>query len=74
MAGTPYATNVALGAQLAVAGGAGLVILEGSGASIPPVPWDAAVLVVPGSAPPEYLGGYLGPIACCAPTSWLLPW
>jgi cyclic 2,3-diphosphoglycerate synthetase len=61
LAGTPYATNVALGAELAVAAGAGLVILEGSGASIPPVPWDAAVLVVPQSAPPEYLGGYLGP-------------
>jgi cyclic 2,3-diphosphoglycerate synthetase len=37
------------------------VILEGSGAAVPPVPWDAGVLVVPASAPPEYLGGYLGP-------------
>jgi Predicted GTPase len=61
LAGTPYVTNVSAGAELAVAEGAGLVILEGSGASIPPVPWDAGVLVVPGSAPPEYLGGYLGP-------------
>ena len=39
----------------------GLVILEGSGAAIPPVPWDAGILVVPSSAPPEYLAGYLGP-------------
>jgi cyclic 2,3-diphosphoglycerate synthetase len=37
------------------------VILEGSGSAIPPVPWDAGILVVPASAPPEYLGGYLGP-------------
>ena len=28
---------------------------------MPPVPWDAGVLVVPAGAPPEYLGGYLGP-------------
>ena len=39
----------------------GLVILEGSGSAIPPVPWDAGILVVPATAPPEYLGGYLGP-------------
>ena len=61
LAGTPYVTNVSDGADLAVAEGAGLVILEGSGASIPPVPWDAGLLVVSGSTPPEYLGGYLGP-------------
>ncbi|MGH7542245.1 MAG: 2,3-diphosphoglycerate synthetase, partial [Gemmatimonadota bacterium] len=39
----------------------GLVILEGSGAAIPPIPWDAGILVVPATAPPEYLSGYLGP-------------
>jgi cyclic 2,3-diphosphoglycerate synthetase len=37
------------------------VILEGSGAAIPPVPWDAGVLVVASTAPVEYLAGYLGP-------------
>ena len=61
LAGRPYATNVREAADLAVARGAGLVILEGSGSSIPPIPWDAGVLVVPATAPPEYLGGYLGP-------------
>jgi cyclic 2,3-diphosphoglycerate synthetase len=61
LAGAPYATNVREAAELAVDRGAGLVILEGSGASIPPIPWDAGVLVVPADAPPEYLGGYLGP-------------
>jgi cyclic 2,3-diphosphoglycerate synthase len=61
LAGAPYATNVREAAELAAARGPGLVILEGSGASVPPVPWDAGVLVVPASAPGEYLGGYLGP-------------
>jgi cyclic 2,3-diphosphoglycerate synthase len=61
LAGAPYATNVREAAELAVARGAGLVILEGSGSAVPPIPWDAGVLVVPASAPAEYLGGYLGP-------------
>ena len=39
------------------------MILEGSGSAVPPVPWDAGVLVVPASAPAEYLGGYLGPVS-----------
>ncbi|MEO8476278.1 MAG: cyclic 2,3-diphosphoglycerate synthetase [Actinomycetota bacterium] len=61
LAGAPYATNVREAAELAAARGPGIVILEGSGAAVPPVPWDAGILVVPASAPPEYLGGYLGP-------------
>jgi cyclic 2,3-diphosphoglycerate synthetase len=54
-------SNVRPAAELAAELGAGLVVLEGSGSAVPPVPWDAGVLVVPASAPPEYLGGYLGP-------------
>jgi cyclic 2,3-diphosphoglycerate synthase len=61
LAGAPWASNVREAAELAVARGAGLLVLEGSGAAVPPVPWDAGVLVVPASSPPEYLGGYLGP-------------
>ena len=61
LAGAPWASNVREAAELAAARGPGLVILEGSGSAVPPVPWDAGILVVPGSAPPEYLGGYLGP-------------
>ena len=34
---------------------------RGPGRPVPPVPWDAAVLVVPATAPAEYLRGYLGP-------------
>lgn len=61
LAGAPYVTNVREAAELAASRRPGLVILEGSGSAVPPVPWDAGVLVVPASAPPEYLGGYLGP-------------
>lgn len=61
LAGAPYVSSVRPAAERAVGLGAGLVILEGSGASVPPVPWDAGVLVVPAAVPPEYLGGYLGP-------------
>lgn len=61
LAGRPFVSNVREGAQRAVELGAGLVLLEGSGAAIPPIPWDAGVLVVPVTAPAEYLAGYLGP-------------
>jgi cyclic 2,3-diphosphoglycerate synthase len=61
LAGVPYASNVREAASLAASLDPGLVILEGSGAAIPPVPWDAGVLVVPATVPSEYLSGYLGP-------------
>ena len=61
LAGAPYATNVREAAEMAAAREPGLVILEGSGSAVPPVPWDAGILVVPAGAPAEYLGGYLGP-------------
>lgn len=61
LAGAPFVSSVRPAAELAVERGAGIVLLEGSGSSIPPVPWDAGILVVPASVPPEYLGGYLGP-------------
>jgi len=61
LAGAPWASNVREAADLAASRRPGLVLLEGSGSAVPPVPWDAGVLVVPASAPPEYLGGYLGP-------------
>ncbi|MEA2554691.1 MAG: cyclic 2,3-diphosphoglycerate synthase [Actinomycetota bacterium] len=61
LAGAPFASTVREAAALAAERPTGLVILEGSGAAVPPVPWDAAVLVIPAAAPPEYVGGYLGP-------------
>lgn len=38
-----------------------VTVLEGSGAAVPPAHADASVLVVPGDADPELVGGYLGP-------------
>jgi cyclic 2,3-diphosphoglycerate synthase len=61
LAGAPYTSNVREAAELAASLGPGLVILEGSGAAVPPIPWDVGILVVPATAPPEYLSGYLGP-------------
>ncbi|HEX6332358.1 MAG TPA: cyclic 2,3-diphosphoglycerate synthetase [Actinomycetota bacterium] len=61
LAGRPMATNVREAAELAVALGAGFVVMEGSGSAVPSVPWDAGILVVPAEAPAEYVGGYLGP-------------
>jgi cyclic 2,3-diphosphoglycerate synthetase len=61
LAGRPYVSNVREAAELAARIGPGLVLLEGSGASIPPVPWDAGVLVCSAATPEEYLAGYLGP-------------
>lgn len=61
LAGAPFATNAAEAASIAAGLGAGVLILEGSGAAVPPLAWDAGILVVPAHAPPEYLGGYLGP-------------
>jgi cyclic 2,3-diphosphoglycerate synthetase len=61
LAGKPYSTNVAEAAEQAARSGTDLVILEGSGASVPTVPWDAGVLVAPAEIPLEHLGGYLGP-------------
>ena len=37
------------------------MILEGSGATVPPIPWDAGILVVPAALPLEFLEGYMGP-------------
>ena len=61
LAGRPYASNVREAARRAEELRPGLLILEGSGAAIPPVPWDAGVLVAPADLPGEFLRGYLGP-------------
>jgi cyclic 2,3-diphosphoglycerate synthase len=62
LAGRPFATNVAEAARQAARSGADLVILEGSGASMPTVPWDSGILVAPATILPEHLGGYFGPL------------
>jgi len=61
LAGAPYVSNVHAAMAEAVRRGPDLLVLEGSGAALPPVTWDAGILVVPASCPREYLTGYLGP-------------
>jgi len=61
LAGAPFASNVDEAVAIAAAMEPGLLICEGSGASAPPVAWDAGILVVPATCPVEYLRGYLGP-------------
>jgi cyclic 2,3-diphosphoglycerate synthetase len=62
LAGRPFVTNLARAAvRAAIELRGDPVILEGSGASVPTVPWDAGVLVIPAGLAPEHLGGYLGP-------------
>ena len=61
LAGAPFASNVPEALLLAADRDPGLAILEGSGASLPPIAWDAGVIVVPATCPVEYVRGYLGP-------------
>ena len=60
MAGAPADDTFATGVSMANGRPEPLLILEGSGRAIPPVHADATVLVVPGSADPELVTGYLG--------------
>jgi cyclic 2,3-diphosphoglycerate synthase len=61
LAGATFASNVPEAAARAAAGDAELLVLEGSGASVPPVPWDAGVLVVPAAGADAQLAQGLGP-------------
>ena len=60
LAGAPVDSTFAAGVELANGRPEGLLILEGSGAAIPPVHADATLCVVPAGADPELVGGYLG--------------
>jgi cyclic 2,3-diphosphoglycerate synthetase len=61
LAGAPFATNLPEAVAIAARRDPGSLILEGSGAALPTVAWDAGLLVVPWNCPVEYLTGYLGP-------------
>ena len=61
LAGGVQISNVAAGVELANDLPGDLLLLEGSGSSIPPCHADATVLVVPASIREEYLAGYMGP-------------
>lgn len=61
MAGETFYSNVGEGAALADGLGKDLVMLEGSGAAIPPVAADATILVVGASQGAGYVRDYFGP-------------
>jgi cyclic 2,3-diphosphoglycerate synthetase len=60
MAGEPYVTNCVDAARLADSLPADAVIMEGSGASVPPVATDLAVCVISAAQDMEESLGYLG--------------
>ncbi|HET6352253.1 MAG TPA: 2,3-diphosphoglycerate synthetase [Coriobacteriia bacterium] len=61
LAGETFFSNVPDGARVADALGKDLMILEGSGAAIPPVHADATILVVAASRGTGYVSDYFGP-------------
>lgn len=61
LAGETFFSNVPEGARLADALGKELLILEGSGAAIPPAHADAHILVAAANRGPGYVRDYFGP-------------
>ncbi len=61
MAGETFFSNVPEGARLADTLGKELIVLEGSGAAIPPVHADAHALVIGAGRGITYVEGYFGP-------------
>lgn len=61
LAGAPLHSTFDRGVEIANQRPEGIVILEGSGAAVPPVHADATICVIPADADPEIVTGYLGP-------------
>jgi cyclic 2,3-diphosphoglycerate synthase len=61
LAGTPFLSNVEAAAEIAASRDPDLVLLEGSGAAIPPVEAGRRILVAGAHQDPEVLSGHLGP-------------
>ncbi|MGH3922272.1 MAG: hypothetical protein ACRDTT_05280, partial [Pseudonocardiaceae bacterium] len=60
LAGAVGSSNVAQAISAANQLPGDLLLLEGSGAAIPPAHADAAILAIPGYCDPEFVRGYLG--------------
>lgn len=60
LAGRPFVSNVEEAAELAASLGPDLVLLEGSGAALPPVEAARRILVAGAQQDPEIVAGYLG--------------
>lgn len=61
MAGEPFYSNTARGAELACAQPADMLLFEGSGTAVPAVGTDAVILVAGATRDEEDVLGYLGP-------------
>jgi cyclic 2,3-diphosphoglycerate synthetase len=61
LAGAPFFDSVAAAVEIANAASPDLIVLEGSGAAVPPVAADATVLIVPGDAKPQDMHAPLAP-------------
>jgi cyclic 2,3-diphosphoglycerate synthetase len=61
LAGATVSSTMAAGARIAQERDEDLVILEGSGASVPEVRADAGIVVVPATIDPAMVGSYLNP-------------
>ena len=61
LAGAVGPSNVVAGIEVANELPGDILILEGSGAAIPPAHADVTIIVAPASVPPEYVAGYMGP-------------
>ncbi len=60
MAGNPLASNVVAGAKLTSDLAGGFVIMEGSGATMPPVKTDARIALIGATQPLEHILQYFG--------------
>lgn len=60
LAGAPVDSTFAAGVEVANARPESLIVLEGSGSAVPPVHADVTICVVPATADPELVTGYLG--------------
>ncbi|WP_456483862.1 2,3-diphosphoglycerate synthetase [Methanopyrus kandleri] len=61
LAGRTFTTNIVRGAKIANELPADFVVVEGSGAAVPPIKTDAGIVIVGANQPLEHIGGYLGP-------------
>ena len=60
LAGAPFDSTFAAGVEIGNNRPESLLVLEGSGSAIPPAAADATICVIPATADPELVTGYLG--------------
>ncbi|NPB01548.1 MAG: 2,3-diphosphoglycerate synthetase [Methanopyri archaeon] len=61
LAGKTFVTNMVRGAEIANELPTDFVVVEGSGAAVPPIETDAGIITVGAAQPLRHIGGYYGP-------------